>query len=333
MPNASTSFLRRYLPDAVMLFNVIVWGVQFIVMKDAISTLPPLAYNAIRFSVGLPVLLLVGFRQRDKMRIDREDILRLVGRSLIGQFGYQVLSVLALARTTGTNVALLLATVPAWTAILSIIVGALLIRRAMLLGLAMSLVGVSMVILGDAADSVSVEYGDLFGMVLALTAAICISIFTINIKPLMDHYGASVIAIWSYIITCAGLIVVAWPDLRTLGPADIPMRIWPHIAYSGILSSAIGFLLEGYAIRHLGAARMSNYYNVQPLVTAVAGVLVLQEPITRPLVLGGALALVGVTIVRRTTLLRPATHDQSSEPHTVATDQRPLEIANSSDCL
>jgi len=60
---------------------------------------------------------------------------------------------------------------------------------------------------------------------------------------------------------------------------------------------------------------------------------VLQEPITRPLVLGGALALVGVTIVRRTTLLRPATHDQSSEPHTVATDQRPLEIANSSDCL
>ncbi len=326
MPNASTSFLRRYLPDAVMLFNVIVWGVQFIVMKDAISTLPPLAYNAIRFSVGLPVLLMMGIRQRDKMRIDREDILRLVALSLIGQLGYQILSVLALARTTGTNVALLLATVPAWTAILSIIVGALLIRRAMLFGLAMSLVGVSMVILGDAADSVSVAYGDLFGMLLALTAAICTSIFTINIKPLMDHYGASVIAIWSYIITCAGLLIAAWPDLRTLGPADVPMRIWPHIAYSGILSSAIGFLLEGYAIRHLGPARMANYYNIQPIATAVAGVLALNEPVTAPIVIGGALALIGVTIVRRNTLLRPSRSDEESEGQLEAAKEQQLAV-------
>lgn len=333
MPATSRPFIRRYLADAVMLFNVIVWGVQFIVMKDAISTLPPLAYNAIRFSVGLPLLLMIGFRNRQAMRIARADIPRLIVLGLIGQFGYQVLTVLALDRTTGTNVSLLLATVPSWTAILSILLGTLLIRRAMLLGLGMSLVGVALVILGDAASPVSVSHGDVFGMGLALTAALCIAIFTITIKPLMDRYGASVIAIWTYILTCVGLLVVASPDLLTLGPGDIPPRIWPHIAYSGILSSAIGFLLEGYAIRHLGAARMSNYYNVQPLVTAIAGVLVLHEPITRPLVLGGALALVGVTIVRRTTLLRPATHDQSSEPHTVATDQRPLEIANSSDCL
>ena len=287
MPNASTSFLRRYLPDAVMLFNVIVWGVQFIVMKDAISTLPPLAYNAIRFSVGLPVLLMMGIRQRDKMRIDREDILRLVGLSLIGQFGYQVLSVLALARTTGTNVALLLATVPAWTAILSIIIGALLIRRAMLLGLAMSLVGVSMVILGDAADSVSVEYGDLFGMVLALTAAICISIFTINIKPLMDHYGASVIAIWSYIITCAGLLVVAWPDLRTLGPADVPMRIWPHIAYSGILSSAILLRLRHPAPGPRAWRTITTSSRLPPLSWACWR----STAVTAPIVIGGVSAL------------------------------------------
>lgn len=326
--NPSTSFIRRHLADAVMLFNVIVWGVQFIVMKDAIGTLPPLAYNAIRFSVGLPVLLAVGIRQRDRMRIDRADIPRLIALGLIGQFGYQVLTVLALARTTGTNVALLLATVPSWTAILSILVGALLVRRAMLLGLGMSLVGVILVILGDAGESLAVSHGDLVGMGLALTAALCISIFTINIKPLMDHYGASAIAIWTYILTCVGLIIVASPDLRTLGPADIPPRIWPHIAYSGILSSALGFLLEGYAIRHLGPARMANYYNVQPIVTAVAGVIVLSEPVTLPIALGGGLALIGVTIVRRNTLLRPSRSAPSEVPLEAAQNaERHLETA------
>ena len=271
MPSMSRPFLRRTLPDAVMLFNVIVWGVQFIVMKDALSTLQPLTYNAIRFSVGLPLLLAIGLRNRQAMRIARADIPRLIVLGLIGQLGYQVLTVLALDRTTGTNVSLLLATVPSWTAILSILIGALLVRRAMLLGLGMSLVGVALVILGDATSPVAVSHGDLLGMALALTAALCTAIFTITIKPLMDRYGASAVAIWTYLLTCVGLLALASPDLLTLGPGDIPPRIWPHIAYSGILSSALGFLLEGYAIRHLGPARMSNYYNVQPIVTAVAG--------------------------------------------------------------
>src|SRR5690606_41945886 len=103
--------------------------------------------------------------------------------------------------------------------------------------------------------------------------------------------------------------------------------------YSVCVSSGLVLLLEGSCIRHFGMARLSIYSNVLTLVTAVAGVLMLQKPNARPLLLGGALAHVGVTSVRRTTLLRPATHDQSSEPHTVATDQRPLETANSSDCL
>lgn len=317
MPSTSRSFLRRTLPDAVMLFNVVVWGVQFIVMKDALSTLQPLTYNAIRFSVGLPLLLAIGLRNRQAMRIARADIPRLIVLGLIGQLGYQVLTVLALDRTTGTNVSLLLATVPSWTAILSILIGALLIRRAMLLGLGMSLAGVALVILGDAASPVAVSHGDLLGMALALTAALCTAIFTITIKPLMDRYGASAVAIWTYLLTCVGLLALASPDLLTLGPGDIPPRIWPHIAYSGILSSALGFLLEGYAIRHLGPARMSNYYNVQPIVTAVAGVLVLDEPITLPLVIGGTLALAGVAIVRRHTLLRPSALDKTGE-HTAA---------------
>lgn len=299
------SFLRRHAADAAMIVSVIIWGVQFIVMKDAISTLQPLTYNAIRFTVGLPLLLALGLRQRRAMRIDRADILPLIALGLIGQFGYQVFSVLALQRTTGTNVSLMLATVPTWTAVLSIIIGAVLIRRAMLLGLGLSLTGVVFVIVSATPGSFGVARGDLVGIALALAAAVAASIFTINIKPLMDRYGASVIATWTYTITCVSLLMVAWPDLRTLGPGDVPARIWPHILYSGVLSSALGTLFEGYAIRHLGPARMTNYYNFTPIVTAVAGVLALGEPLTLPLVFGGALALTGVAVVRRNTLLRP----------------------------
>lgn len=323
------SFLRRHTADAAMIVSVIIWGVQFIVMKDAISTLQPLTYNAIRFTVGLPLLLALGLRQRRAMRIDRADILPLIALGLIGQFGYQVFSVLALQRTTGTNVSLMLATVPTWTAVLSIIIGAVLIRRAMLLGLGLSLTGVVLVIVSATPGSFGVARGDLVGIALALAAAVAASIFTINIKPLMDRYGASVIATWTYTITCVSLLMVAWPDLRTLGPGDVPARIWPHILYSGVLSSALGTLFEGYAIRHLGPARMTNYYNFTPIVTAVAGVLALGEPLTLPLVFGGALALTGVAVVRRNTLLRPPAPRpaKAGEAHAKATSETHLDPA------
>ncbi len=323
----ASSFIQRFGPDAAMAVAVLIWGVQFIVMKDAFNTLQPLTYNAIRFTVGLPLLMAVALRRPRAMRLARQDILPLIVLGLIGQLGYQVFSVLALQRTTGTIVSLLIATVPTWTATLSIILGLVLIRRVMLLGLGLSLAGVALVVLSSAAEDVGFSSADLAGVALALGAALVAAIFTIRIKPFMDCYGPGVIAPWTYLLTTVGLLVLAAPDLRTLGPADIPPRIWPHIFYSGVLSSALGYLLEGYAIRHLGPARMTNYYNVTPIVTAIAGVLALGEPLTLPLIAGGALTLTGVAIVRRHTLLRPPRplHAPASAPDLTPAREAPGE--------
>jgi len=143
------------------------------------------------------------------MRIDRADILPLIALGLIGQFGYQVFSVLALQRTTGTNVSLMLATVPTWTAVLSIVLGAVLIRRAMLLGLGLSLSGVALVIVSATPGIVRRRARRPHRIVLALAAALVASIFAINIKRSWTAMGASVIATWTYTITCVSL----WPSL------------------------------------------------------------------------------------------------------------------------
>ena len=71
---------------------------------------------------------------------------------------------------------------------------------------------------------------------------------------------------------------------------------------------------------------MANYYNIQPIATAVAGVLALSEPVTAPIVVGGALALIGVTIVRRNTLLRPSRSDEESEGQLEAPTEQQLAV-------
>jgi drug/metabolite transporter (DMT)-like permease len=304
MYNQIGPFLRERRADLAMSLIVIVWGVHYIVVKDAIAILPPLAFNAIRFMLGLPVLLIAGLRRPAALRIARGDIPRLFLLGLIGPLGYQILFILALARTTSTNTALLTATMPTWTALLTIVMGIVIIRRQMLLGVAISLAGVVLVILGQSSEGLSVSASDLAGSGLVLAGAVVVAYYNITIKPLIDRYGGAVIALWTYILTAAGLIIAAAPDLITLTPDEVPVRVWPHLFFSGILSCAMGFLTEYYALRTLGPARLASYYNVLPIIAALAGVLIMGDPLTVPLIVGAALTLWGVKVVRRNTFLR-----------------------------
>jgi drug/metabolite transporter (DMT)-like permease len=309
------TLLRQRRADAAMSLIVIVWGVHYIVVKDAIAHLPPLTFNALRFSLGLPVLGVAAWRNRAALRVAREDLPRLLVLGLIGPFGYQIFFILGLGRTTSTNTALLTATMPTWTALLTILLGIVMIRRQMITGVIMSLLGVALVILGRSGAALSLSPDDLTGSALVLGGAMVAAFYNIFVKPLIDRYGGTVIAVWTYCLTAAGLIVVSAPDLLTLTARDLPPRLWPHLLYSGLLSSAMGFLVENYAIRAIGPARTASYYNFIPLIAAAAGVLVLGDSLSAALVTGGALTLSGVLVVRKNTYLRlPARADRAPAP-------------------
>jgi len=315
---------RRHIADAAIIFSTTVWGIQFIVMKDAFDNMAPLAFNALRFSVGLPFMLALALRHRDAMHIDRRDVPRLIGLALMGQFGYQFFAVQGLQRTTSTNAALVVATIPTWTALLSIALGIVAVRRRLLLGVGLSLSGVLIVILGAAGARLGLSRGDLTGMGLTLCATMATSVFTITVKSLIQRYGGMPVAIWMYIVTWSALVVVASPDLAVLSPSDIPVAVVPNLLYAGLLSSALGFLIEGFALRELGAARVANYYNFAPVIAAVGGVVALSEPVTLPLVIGGSVTMIGVLLVRRNTYLVPQSHTAPEALAAPAAEIEPL---------
>jgi drug/metabolite transporter (DMT)-like permease len=306
--------LRTRRADVAMSLIIVVWAVHFIVVKDAITFLPSLAFNAIRFSLGLPVLLTAALRSSTGMRIARADVPRLLALGMIGPLGYQVFFALAIGRTTSTNTALLTSTAPMWTALFSLALGILVIRRPMLIGLAMSLMGVSLVVLGGADSGPSLSTTDLLGSLLALAGALVTAVYNISIKSLVDRYGSTTVAVWVYLITTVGLLIIATPDLLTLTADNLPVRVWPNLLYSGILSSGFGFLVESYAIRHIGPTRMSSYSNFTPVIAALAGILVMGDSLTVSLLIGGGLALGGVVLVRKNTYLRLSAAAPAHQP-------------------
>lgn len=300
--NTLTHVLRHHRADAAMSGIVVIWGFHFIVMKDGLADIPPVTYNALRFGSALPVMWLVSYRHA--ARLSWRDFRWIVLVTIIGPLGYQIGFASGLARTASTNAAILVATIPTWTALISLIIGMVAIRGRLLAGIAITLVGVVLVVLSSSGEGFSLSRENLTGSGLVLGGAIVGAMGGILSKPLVDRLGGMTLALWTYTLTAVGFVILAAPDLVTLSEEDVPVSVWPNVFYSGVLSSVGGFLAWNYALQALGPTRAATYHNFTPIIAAFAGIVVLGDPLTAGLVIGGALTLWGVVQVRRHTFLR-----------------------------
>lgn len=296
--------LSRHRADAAMCFVTVIWGFHFIVVKEALSQFAPVTFNAIRFSIGTPVILLIALRTPSAWHVPRRTWGRILLTTLLGSLGYQVLFVLGIKRTTSTNTALLNATSPTWTALFTIALGWVSLRRGLLVGIAITLGGVICVVLGGAESGLAFSHDDLTGSIMILVASVMAALSALISKSLVDQVGSMAMAVWSYVLTAVGLAVLAVPNLVTLSASDLPLSVWPKLLYSGLLSSVLGFLIWNYALKQIGPTRAATYNNITPIVAAVASITILGEPLTPALVAGGVLTLFGVVLVRRNIYLR-----------------------------
>lgn len=292
----SVSAERR--ADIAMMVIVLVWGFHFVVVKDGLAEMSPLLFQSIRFILAVPIFILIASRNWSMIHIPRHDLLKLVPMFLLGPVAYQLLFIFALKNTTSTNTSLLIATMPTWTALISIAAGKIQIRASLLVWIAFTLAGVSLVVVSRDGASLGMSQRDLLGSLLAIGAALVFSVYSILSKPFVDRYkfGIAIIAHWT---TALSLTILALPELVKLTPSDVPVEIWPNLIYSGIAAGAGGYLIFNYALQKIGPARAAQYQNFTPLFATAFSILLLGEHLTTGIIIGGALTLFGVMNVRK----------------------------------
>lgn len=289
----------------MMSVMVIIWGFHFIIIKDAVADIPPLTFNALRFLVGLLAIMPFALHEKHALRLSRHNLVLVLAAALTGPVLYQIGFALGIERTTATNTALLLATIPTWTAVFSILLGIIEIHKRLLMGVAISLSGIVLVILSRSKTGLALSHDDLVGSLLVLGAAMAGGMANVVSKPVIQRVGSMPLAIWKYWITTAVLVIIARNDLLSLSADNVPPSSIPNILYSGILAGAGGFLVVHIGIREIGPTRSASYFNFNPIIAAFASILILREPFSVWLLLGGGLTLLGVIMVRINTFLRP----------------------------
>jgi drug/metabolite transporter (DMT)-like permease len=71
-------------------------------------------------------------------------------------------------------------------------------------------------------------------------------------------------------------------------------EVWINLLFLGLFASMIAYVIWAQAIKNLGAIKASNYLYIQPIITLVASVLLINEHITVVGYIGCALILLGV---------------------------------------
>jgi len=170
---------------AVLCSVQIFFGIFHVVAKAVLAEMDPLALAGLRVLGAAPLLLAVAWHY-DRVRPRLRDLPALALLGALGVFANQVLFILGLARTTATNAAILMVSVP----VLAVGVAALLrIERLgprRLLGVALAVAG-ALVLLDP--GRLHLGPGVALGNALILTNGLCYATFLVLQRPLLARPG------------------------------------------------------------------------------------------------------------------------------------------------
>ncbi len=283
--------------DLLVLCVVVIWAATFSVVKVGLREISPLAFASVRF-LGAAVLLIIWvWVAEGRPVIKREDWfwVVMVGLTAIGV--YQVFFTLGLYYTTASNSSLVMATVPAWTAVFAAASGEERIAPLQTVGILLSFAGVAVAVTG-AGGHLVLAWENVRGDLLTLIAAsLTASSAVISRRPLKRY---SALRMMSVAMVCGGLFLglVAWPEIVSQDWAHVSLAGWLALAFTTILGAGVAFVIWYKSIGEIGASRTTIYNNLIPPVAIVIAFAALGERFTWMQALGAVLVLAGVALTR-----------------------------------
>ena len=281
---------------------ILIWGVNFAVIKVPLEVAPPFVVNLFRFVVSLAVLgglHLVQSRQRGVSPLATLQVGggQVLGLGLLGIAVYQVGFIVGVDLVTAGMAALLIASSPLWTAVAGHVLGTERLTAAKWTGIGVSLSGVALVVWGAPERSLG---GDVRGVALMLGASVAWGLYTALSRPLLQR-GASPVGLtfWGIVVSFPLLFAMAAPQLGGLAWDEFGLGFWAAIVFSGGLSTGLAYGIWNAAVHQFGPSPTAIAANAVPVVGVLAGVVFLDEPVLLLQLAGGALVIAGVVLVRR----------------------------------
>ena len=138
-----------------------------------------------------------------------------------------------------------------------------------------------------------------FGDILAILSAICWAVYTLILRKIGTKYSEFLISrrLFLYgMITIFPLFIYTFPES---GIENITQReFFIPILYLGIIASGVCIWLWNKSITEIGLISTNNYLYLLPVISVVTSNILLHEEISKYIIIGTLLILIGIYCVR-----------------------------------
>lgn len=282
---------KRVAGHLAAVFTILIWGTTFISTKFLLEDFRPVEILFFRFAMGFLVLFIICPHRLETAGRRQEITFVLAG--LCGVCMYYLLENVALTYTMASNVGVIISVAPFFTAILSHLFikpeGKL--RINFFIGFVAAMLGVSLISFNGSKLEL-----DPVGDILAVLAAFVWACYSILTKKIAG-FGYPVILttrrtfFYGILFMLPALYLF---DFRIGLGRFANMMVLLNLLYLGLGASALCFVTWNISVKVLGAVGTSVYIYMVPVITVVASMIVLKEPVTWVSVAGTVLAVTGL---------------------------------------
>jgi drug/metabolite transporter (DMT)-like permease len=303
---------KNSLGIPAVLFAVFVWGISFVSTKVVLKDLPPLSIAFFRQFVALVPLLILMRLKKESFRLKKGELLTFIFATLFGIVLYFFFENRALTMTSASNASMIAAAVPVFALITEGMARRTRIQLPVALCIAASFIGVYFVIFeGGKPDFESKSF---LGNVLMLGSMLSWIIYTFISRKLGESYSSLKMTTLQSILSIPLFIPFILNEIKLWkAPSTIGLL---NLVFLGVFCSALAYVFYLYGIQTLGPILPSALLNLIPVVTILAGSILLSEELSIFQILGAVLiigSLFMLTLIRTKEKAITGTDEQGSD--------------------
>ena len=286
---------ERRLAEVGILVVMVLWAANFIVVKTALSVVPPVGFTFLRFLIASATLLVLLKFREGSVWLPRRDFVAIAGLGALGFGLYQILWTTGLTTVPAGDSALLIAATPVFVAFLAVLARSDVLTPAKLAGGLVSFAGVAIVIASGSGLTIGQEVA---GELITLLAALLWAFYLAFGAPFLGRYSALRATAWATVAGTVVLAPVAVVQLAPVGSAVVTPVVIGTVLYSGFLAAGVSNVVVQNAVRVIGPTRAAAFQFLVPALAVAFAAIFLAESIRIGQVVGGLVIVAGVLITR-----------------------------------
>ncbi|MED4228999.1 DMT family transporter [Neobacillus cucumis] len=276
--------------NGMMLFLCIIWGFNFVIMKQGNGVFSPVLFAAYRFLLGALVLFGLSYFKKIKLPSKRE-LKWYILCGLLQTTYFNIAIQISLNYINAGLTSVLTYSMPLFLSLMAhyFITGEKL-TATKTVGILIGILGLFL--------SMDIHFGEnIWAPILALSSAVTWALSSLIFKTKLQGCDTVQFTTWQMGAGAVGLFLYSISFEH--GQSHWSLMAVVYLLYAGILASAIAFVIWSHILSKVEASKASISLLIVPVVGTLSGFLFLKEGLNAITLLGIFLVLSGVWLVNK----------------------------------